>query len=351
MRHMTSFFRNTQLISMLLFTLLLTGQEKIETIDEIQLDQIEPNQVKKYWLKMTEDGLSKPVYIPVFIAKGKSEKPVLGLTAAIHGNELNGIRVIQRVFEELNIDSLHGTLIGIPGLNGISLPLHQRKFIDEEDLNRIFPGKERGNRSQQYVWHINNKILTKIDYLVDMHTASFGRENTLYVRADLNDDKIRKMAMLQDADIVLDNRGIPSATEQNGSTRTMRAEAMLKGIPSITIEYENPQVFQPQIIERGKVGIENIMSWLEMIPNKELPVKKPIVCKKSYWIYVDQGGYLEVTVELNQIVQKNEQIATLRNPFGDVIKKYYAPEKGVVIGKSTNPINMSGGRIIHLGIL
>lgn len=335
----------------LMCSILLIGQNEFAPIEEIRLDQIEANQIKKYWLKMIDNGLAQPVYIPIIIAKGNSETPILGLVAAIHGNEVNGIRVIQEVFDDLDIESLEGTIIAIPGLNGISLPLHQRRYIDAEDLNRNFPGKEKGNRSQQYVWQINNKILTKIDYLVDMHTASFGRENTLYVRADLNDPKIKKMAELQDSDIILNNKGMPSANEQIAATRTMRAEAMLKGIPTITIEYGNPQVFQPEIIERGVTGIKNILSWLEMIPEEVTDVSEPTLCKKSYWMYVDQGGYLEVLVALNQIVEEKELIAILRNPFGDMIKEYYAPEKGIVIGKSSNPINMSGGRILHLGII
>jgi len=126
---------------------------------------------------------------------------------------------------------------------------------------------------------------------------------------------------------------------------------MIMGIPTITVEYGNPQVFQPKMIERGKLGVTNIMSWLRMIPQKQSIVTAPIYCKKSYWIYLDQGGYLELTVALNQIVEAQELIAILRNPFGDIIKKYYAPEKGIVIGKTSNPINMSGGRIIHLGII
>jgi predicted deacylase len=75
------------------------------------------------------------------------------------------------------------------------------------------------------------------------------------------------------------------------------------------------------------------------------------VCKKSYWIYIDKGGYLEVKAQLNQRVKKNDLIAVLRNPFGDLVKEYYCPEDGIVIGRSSNPVNMSGGRIIHLGIL
>jgi predicted deacylase len=336
---------------LLIFQIGIYGQPTPQLIEEIQLEKLKPESLQYYWLRIIDNGMSQPVTIPVIVARGAGPGPVLGMTAALHGNELNGISVIHQVMAELDLKSLHGTIIAIPGLNAISIPLHQRRYFDKEDLNRNFPGKEKGNRSQQYVWQIGQKILSKVDYLVDMHTASFGRENTFYVRSDLSDTTMAKMALLQNADIVLNNKGVPSANEQISATRTMRAEAVLKGIPTITIEYGNPQVFQPELISRGKTGIQNIMSWLGMNQNPIVATQPSVICKKSYWLYIDQGGYLEVIADLNQKVKKNERIAILRNPFGDLVREYFCPEDGIVIGRSSNPVNMSGGRIIHLGIL
>lgn len=339
----------TTLLSLVYFFSL--GQGQIPMIENIDLDLIEQNSIKKYWLKMIDDGLSQPVCIPIIIAKGNTAGPVFGMTAAIHGNELNGIKVIQEVFENIDVNTLNGTIIGIPGLNAISIPQHKRRYVDDEDLNRNFPGKKNGNRSQHYAWQITEKVLPNFDYLVDMHTASFGRENTLYVRGDLSDQKIAVMAQLQDADIILNNKGVPSTGDQIAATRTMRAEAMLKGIPTITVEYGNPQVYQPDMIRRGVTGISNILSWLGMKSADIVEVSPATQCEKSYWVYIDKGGLLEILVDLNQRIKKDEHIATLRNPFGDVIKHYYSPQDGIVIGKSSNPVNMSGGRIIHLGII
>ena len=336
---------------LIVFQISIFGQPTPQFVDEIQLEKLKPESLQYYWLRIIDNGMSQPVTIPVIVARGASPGPVLGMTAALHGNELNGISVIHQVMAELDLKSLHGTIIAIPGLNAISIPLHQRRYFDKEDLNRNFPGKETGNRSLQYVWQIGQKILSKVDYLVDMHTASFGRENTFYVRSDLSDTTMAKMALLQNADIVLNNKGVPSANEQISATRTMRAEAVLKGIPTITIEYGNPQVFQPELISRGKTGIQNIMSWLGMNQNPIVATQPSVICKKSYWLYIDQGGYLEVIADLNQKVKKNERIAILRNPFGDLVREYFCPEDGIVIGRSSNPVNMSGGRIIHLGIL
>ncbi len=335
----------------LLLSIVASSQDQIESIEEINLDNQAPHQIKKYWLKLFDNGLSQPISIPVIIAKGDDSGPVLGLTAAIHGNELNGIKVIQEVLEQININELKGIIIAVPGLNQVSVTQDSRLFFDDEDLNRNFPGKEKGNRSQQYVWQINDKILSKIDYLIDMHTASFGRVNSLYVRADMDNEKMKQMALLQDADIILKNKGVPSAGDNISATRTMRAEAMLKGIPTITIEYGNPQVYQPEMTVRGVNGIKNVLNWLKMHDFETPESNQAVLCKKSYWIYLDQGGLLEVPVKLNQIVEKDEIIGQLRNPFGEIIKTYKSPERGIVIGKSSNPVNMSGGRIIHLGIL
>ena len=335
----------------LLFCVMVSSQNETKTITEIDLDNIPSNSINKYWLQIIDDGMSQPISVPVIIAKGDTSGPVLGLIAAIHGNELNGIKVIQEVFDDIDVKNLKGTIIAIPGLNQVSITQDRRRFFDDEDLNRQFPGKASGNRSQQYVWQITHKILSKLDYLIDMHTASFGRVNTLYVRGDMANPKIKQMTLLQDADIILKNKGVPSAGANSSATRTMRAEAMLKGIPTITVEYGNPQIYQPKMVSRGVVGIKNVLNWLDM-QSFEIPeLNKAKICTMSYWIYVDQGGLLEIPVKLNQIIEKDDVIGILRNPFGDIIKTYKSPEKGIVIGKSTNPVNMSGGRIIHLGIL
>jgi len=43
-------------------------------------------------------------------------------------------------------------------------------------------------------------------------------------------------------------------------------------------------------------------------------------------------------------------VARVRDIFGDLIEEYRAPEDGIVIGRSTHPVNQTGSRILHLGI-
>ena len=330
----------------------VSGQSDIQIITQLDLNAAPAGKISKYYLHFVDNGLGQPVYVPIMVAKGNAEGPVLGLTAAIHGNELNGIPIIQEVFQQVDLENLKGTIVGVPGLNVISLNMDSRRFVDDEDLNRTFPGKEDGNRSQQYAFRIFDKIVRHFDYQIDMHTASFGRINSMYVRADMADSILAQMAILQEADVILDNKGIPSAGAAASSARTLRAEAVLNGIPTITVEYGDPQVYQPEMTHRGVTGVLNTLQWLEMVsPAAQRQSETAVLCKKSYWVYTTQGGLLDIPVALKQQVEKGQVIGILKNAFGDVVETYYAPEAGIVIGKSTNPVNMTGGRIIHLGIL
>ncbi len=325
------------------------SQSEIPVIQAIELEGLSAGKIHKLWLQLGMDTYQQPIVVPVLIAKGREKGTVLGLTAAIHGNELNGIPVIQGVFKQLNPQSLKGTLIGVPGINPLSLFSKKRRFVDQEDLNRVFPGKPDGNKSEQFSFQILHKIINHLDFHVDMHTASFGRVNSYYGRGNIEDDTLRSMLRLQKTDIILASKGKPSFGSSSG--QTLRAAAISRGVKSITIEYGNPQVYQSELINKGIVGIQNLMMWLGMTAGEfEMP-DTSLICSKSYWLYTDQGGFLEVGVELNQLLNKGDQIGILKDPFGDILKKYYAPEDGIVIGKNADPVVMSGGRIIHLGIL
>jgi predicted deacylase len=76
----------------------------------------------------------------------------------------------------------------------------------------------------------------------------------------------------------------------------------------------------------------------------------PVICEASSWIYTDKGGILEVFPPLGAWLEKGELIAEVRDIFGHLYRRYYAPERGIVIGKSVDPISPTGSRIIHLGL-
>ena len=311
-------------------------------IETLNLEDTPKQSIRHYWLKIISDGYGEPIKVPVMVARGKSDFPIVGLTAAIHGNELNGIPVIQRLFRELDVHELNGVVIGVPVLNQIAFARKQRRFNDGVDLNHIMPGNPAGNVSQVYAHRIFDRIVKQFDYLIDLHTASTGRVNTYYVRADMKHPTTRKMAILQNAQIIVHNPP---------SDGTLRGAAGELDIPAITLEVGNPSTFQRGLIKSGLAGIHNVLSWLEMTSDPiDAYESQTIMCRRSYWLYTDAGGLLTLHVNLADRLEKDQKIATLHDIFGNVKREYLAPEAGIVIGKSISPVNQSGGRILHLGI-
>ncbi len=311
-------------------------------ITQLNIQDTPSGSIGEYWLHLVNNGIGESICLPVMVARGIHDGPVLGLTAAIHGNELNGIPVIQQLFKELDVQQLKGTVIGCLATNLPGLLLEQRKFNDGTDLNHIAPGKADGDMSQIYMARLVDRFLPPLQYLIDIHTASFGRINSYYIRANMSKDEPSRMARLQNPEIILDNPA------HDG---TFRSTAMGMGIHAITLELKDPNLFQFDVIEEALTGVRNILYDLKMLEGTPVsPSTHTILCDRSYWAYTDEGGILKVYPEVKQYLKKGELIADVRTIFGKVIKEYFSPEDGIVIGKSVNPINQSGSRILHLGI-
>ena len=317
--------------------------DNLPTLQSLDLDQLPAGKISRFWMHIVRDGMGVPVRVPVLVAKGTNPGKVVGLTAAVHGNELNGISVIQRLFTELDPTKMKGMVVGVPVINVPSLLRKKRRFPDGNDLNHIMPGRADGTVSQVYAYRIFDRLIRHFDLLVDLHTASMGRVNSYYIRADMSDETVRKMAQLQNAQIIVHN------PPNDG---TLRGTAAEHGISAITLEVGDPNLFQRGMIRDGLTGIHNLLGEFGITESEVEEISdETILCKKSYWIYTDTGGFLNVLPKVTHFVTAGQPIATLRNVFGDVLREYHAPEDGVVIGRSTMPVNQAGGRILHLGIV
>ncbi|CAG8649614.1 237_t:CDS:2, partial [Paraglomus brasilianum] len=218
----------------------------IPTMTSLDLDVLPNGIISLLWVILAEDGLGLPLKAPVMVAKGVKPGPVVGLTAALHGNELNGIPLIHRLMsQELDCTALHGIVVAVPVANIPGYLASQRTFSDGTDLNRVMPGKRNGTTSQVYAFNLIDRIVSKMDYLLDLHTASKGRANSLYVRANMVHEETRWMARLQNPQIIVHN------TSPDGS---LRGAAMERGIPAITVEIGDPSKFQKRFVRNALQG-------------------------------------------------------------------------------------------------
>lgn len=310
-------------------------------VEALDLENLPRSSCTKLMVNLIQDGLGRSLRLPVMVARGKYPGPVFGLTAALHGNEINGIPVIHRFFETLDLQALRGTVVGVMVVNVPAFLNNERTFVDRTDMNHIMPGKANGNIAEIYAYRFVDRIVRHFNYLIDLHTASFGNVNSLYIRADMTDEMTAKMAYLQRPQIILHGRA---------SDRTLRGAAMELGIPSVTLEMGDPQLFQPRHIKPSLTGVRRVMAEVGMISRRPVSLgPPPVLCAKSEWLYTDKGGLLDVLPKPTDIVTQGEIVAIQRNIFGDIVSQYRAPQDAVIIGKSTNPITQSGGRILHWG--
>ncbi len=312
------------------------------TADSLELQNLPRGQIHRLHIELMQDGLGAPVHLPVLVARGRKPGPVFGLTAAVHGNELNGIPLIQRLFGKLDVEKLKGTVVGVLAVNVPGLRERRRHLVEGRDLNHLMPGRADGNVGQVFAHRLIDRIINRFNFLIDLHTASFGRVNSLYIRANMDEEATARIAVLMRPQIILHNPA---------SDRTLRGAAMDLGIPSITVEIGNPQRFHSDYIKKALTGVRAVMANVGMVAKRKLVLgAQPVLCQSSDWLYTDRGGLLEVFPKVTDQLEKGALIAQLRNAFGDVIREYHAPETGVVIGKSVNPVGYTGARILHLGI-
>lgn len=311
-------------------------------VQRLQVDQYPLGTVTRLWLPLYQDATGRPVEVPFLLARGARPGPTMGIASAVHGNELNGIRIIHNLLRYLDLSELRGNLLCAPVVNVPAFNDGQRLFPDGLDLNHVFPGKPDGRPAEQYARAFVTAFLPNIDYLIDIHTASVGRTNTMYVRADLSDPVSRQMADAFNPEIILQARG---------SDGTLRRNALKKGIPSITVEAGNPNVFQGRIATEGDLGVRNILIELGFLEGEKVLRRDPVVCPASCWLRTTGGGLLEPRFRLFDRVNKGAELAVVLDLFGDKIRDYKAPYDGIVIGMAANPVSVPGTRFCHFGRL
>ena len=199
------------------------------------------------------EGIAVPT--AVLVVHGVRDGPTLCLTAALHGDELNGIEIVRRVLYELDPQQLSGTVIGVPIVNLHGFRRSSRYLPDRRDLNRFFPGAARGSSASRIAHSFFEQVVRRCNALVDIHTGSFQRTNLPQLRADMKVPAVADLTAGFTATSVLHSAG---------EAGTLRRAAVEAGIPAVTLETGEPGRLQENKIEHGTQGIAGLLDHLGM---------------------------------------------------------------------------------------
>lgn len=289
---------------------------------------------------------STPLEVPVYVFHGKKDGPILFITAAIHGDEINGVEIMRRLHHSSHIKRLRGTLITIPIVNVYGLMLHSRYLPDRRDLNRQFPGSGQGSMASKLAYLIMTEIVEHSTHGIDLHTGAIHRSNYPQVRFSHQNVESGKMAEAFATPIC-----VPSSI-RDGSLRHATENL---NIPMIVYEAGEALRFDAFSIKLGVQGILRVMKYLGMLSpsqGKHIAKKKgaSAVAKSTYWIRASTSGMMVDSKPLGHKVNRNELLCHIVDPLGDDRESVCCPYEGIIIGKSNIPLVNEGDALFHVAL-
>jgi predicted deacylase len=306
--------------------------------------RVDPGETANLRYTITESYLGDPVRMPVTVVNGERPGPTVCLSAAAHGDELNGVEVVRTVAHEWDHADLRGTLVCLPVLNVPGFLSQQRYLpIYDRDLNRSFPGQDDGTSAKRMADRIFRNFIAPCDFGLDFHTSTRGRTNMLHVRADMSEAPVARLAESFAAHVIIDGQG-PSGS--------LRREATAAGMPTITVEMGEAHRFQRPFIDDALAGTRNVLADLGLLAGEtpHAPDWRTVVEERT-WIRADAGGLVDVHAAHGDLVYADDCLATITNPFKSGVTEVLAPFTGVLIGVAEVPLVYPGNPLYHLADL
>lgn len=283
-----------------------------------------------------------PINIPVYVFHGLKKGPRVFITAAIHGDEFNGVEIIRRILQHSALKKIHGTLIAVPICNVHGFITLSRYLPDNRDLNRTFPGSKKGSLTARIANVFMEEIIKHCTHGIDLHTGNYHCENLPQIRTNIDMKNALKMAKAFNVPVVID------AKLRDGSIRQAAAEL---NIPVILYEAGEALRFNEVAIRIGVRGVLNVLHSLRMIQLSKTSLQKclkPKIAFSSTWARSPESGILHQVRTLGTDVEKGEKLAFIADPFSNKETDVLSPATGIIIGRNTLPVVNEGDALFHI---
>jgi predicted deacylase len=248
-------------------------------------------------LPITQLYTQTKLHMPVHVIHGRKPGPCLFISAAIHGDELNGVEIIRRVMRMKSLSSLRGSLISIPIVNVLGFLSQSRYLADGRDLNRFFPGSESGSFANTLASLFMKEIVGKATHGIDLHTGSRHRSNFPQIRISEDDTQAEELANAFAAPIIM------PCSNRDGS---LRSAVQARNIPILLYEAGEALRFDEPSIRIGVRGIMNVIRHLGMLKpslKHTKPAQHSLQCSNSHWLRSPAGGIFRTKIRLGASVR------------------------------------------------
>lgn len=282
-----------------------------------------------------------PITMPIQVLCGRQQGPVLFISAAIHGDEINGVEIIRRLLKVPALRRLKGTLLAVPVVNLHGFINHSRYLPDRRDLNRSFPGSQKGSLAGRLARLFMTEIVSQSTHGIDLHTGAINRFNLPQIRANLDDPETLALAKAFGTPVIL-NSGL-----RDGS---LREAADQQKIPILLYEAGEALRFDELSIRGGVEGIIRVMRALGMLPaSRKATPPDPMMARASGWVRAPQSGIFRAFVKEGARVTRDQTLlGVVSDPFGESEEEIWAPSSGIIIGQLKLPLVNEGDAVFHI---
>ena len=287
------------------------------------------------------------IEVPIIIERANEPGPTILITGGIHGDEVNGVEIVRQLVAKGYNKPEKGMIICIPVVNIFGFLNLSREFPDGRDLNRVFPGSNRGSLASIFAYNLMKEIVPLADYCLDFHTGGANRFNAPQIRINEGDKESLKLAKIF---------GAPFIMQSKQREKSYRESAIKLGKKVLLFEGGKSLDINSSVTEIGVTGALKVIQHLgirnfekELQENAETVVS-PVVIGKSKWIRARYSGMFRTNVVLGKLYNKGDKIGSISDPFGYFEKDIKAPNKGYVFCINHAPIVNKGDAIIHISV-
>lgn len=329
--------KNTISLLILLLTLCTYAQKNFK----FEGKQVAAGSKERFLIPVNYQN-DETTHIPVTVINGKTNGPVLGITAGVHGSEYVPIIAAQEFANEIDPQKITGTVILVNITNLASFLERSVRVnpIDRKNINRSFPGDLQGTVSERIAATISSKIIARSDYFIDMHAGDANNDLMAYsgyynydYKKEVSKESL-ELARALGFDVIVQ---FGNTNKVDGESTYCSREAFMRGIPAADIECGRKGLIEPQEVERIKSGLSNVLKHLKMSAGEAFYPKENLMVTKRESINSNHDGFFHSKIKSGQYLKKGMKIGYVTDFFGEVKEEIFAPCDGFVLYKSYNP--------------
>lgn len=304
--------------------------QKISICDTI----VHPGEVANLAMPMPEQYSCSPLYMPIRVIHGTQKGPCLVILSVVQGKELNGLEIVNRIVKSIDPNKLSGTIIAIPVLNVYALTHYPSALPPGYDLAHCFPGNDNGSYGERVASIVTQEILKKANYCIELQTGGVNHNILPQVYCNFDNARAKTLAKAFQSPVVTD------VTIRGNSLRQTTDDLH---VPLLVYQAGEALRFDENAINLGFNGIKNVMQFTDMLSKEATTEVNPIFSSDTDWIVAHSAGILHPCVSLGQMIEKNETIGTISDPFGlEIEEPIKSSFKGIVVGVNTSPLIHEG---------